>query len=151
MSESRTKRPPQQTSDATPSPSAATETPAAPGADVPPASPGRMLPPPGAAAARLDAFASFDATHAALTDSAAAIADEFADVVRVSIDSAAEAATGLLAARTMGDAFAVGAGLARRNLDAALARSLRLTEIGARLTTGTWDRLLPLLGASPAA
>ena len=151
MNESRAKRPPQQHAPATPPQPAAAEAPTVVTAAPPVvAEPGRTMPPPKPAGAGcIDPFAAFDAARAAFAGGAVAVADEMASLMRFGIDGATDAATGLLAAKTLDDAFAVNAGLASRNVDAALARSLRLTEISTRLATEAWEKLMPMFGAAP--
>ncbi|HVC51297.1 MAG TPA: phasin family protein [Stellaceae bacterium] len=152
MSESRTKRLPQQHAPATPPQPTAAEAPTVATAAPPvTAAPGRTMPPPRPAGAGcIDPFAAFDAARAAFTGSTVAVADEMADMMRVGIDSATDAATGLLTAKTLSDGFAVNARLASRNVDAALARSLRLTELGTRLATEAWEKLMPMFGTTSA-
>ncbi|MGH7092480.1 MAG: phasin family protein [Stellaceae bacterium] len=148
MSDSHTKRPPQQHAPATPPQPEAAEAPAVTTAEPPvTASPSRTTK--RASTGSSDPFAAFDAARTAFAGSTVAVADEMAGLMRLGIDSATDAATGLLAAKTLGDAFAVNAGLASRNLDAALARSLRLSEIGTRLAAEAWEKLMPMFGAAP--
>lgn len=79
-----------------------------------------------------DVFTLFDAARTAFVHGAGAVADELAATARSEMAAAAEAASAMLGAKTLGDAIGVNAGFARKCLDAMLAGSVRLTEIGTR-------------------
>jgi hypothetical protein len=95
-------------------------------------------------AAASNTFAAFGATQAAFARSAEAVADEVAVFMRVGFANAADAATAILGAKTLSDAFAVNTSLARRSFEAMLAGSAKLSEIGFQFAT---ESLKPLMAA----
>jgi hypothetical protein len=82
-----------------------------------------------------DTFAAFGTMQAAFARTAEAVADEIAVQMRSGFSNLAEAATALLGAKTLSDAFEANAGLARKTFEAMLAGSSKLSEIGVRFAT----------------
>lgn len=68
--------------------------------------------------------------HAALTEGMEALAREAMGGARLAFQSAAEAARGLLGAKTLEDVLRLQAAFARRNLDSGFASAAKLAAIG---------------------
>jgi phasin family protein len=81
--------------------------------------------------------------NAAFSEGAEAIGKEMMGYARSSFEDAAEAATALLAARTLEDLVQLNTNFARASFERMLARSAKLSEMGARLAN---EALVPLGG-----
>jgi hypothetical protein len=95
-----------------------------------------------------DPWAAFTEAQAALARGFEQIAAEAAGTTRSVLATAAEAAIALLGARTFSEAVEINAALARRGLDAMIAGSARLSEIGAKTAGDASQPVLSRLGAS---
>jgi phasin family protein len=80
------------------------------------------------------AFGALAESQTAVARGVEAMALEAAALARSGFSAAADAATALLGARNLADAFEVQAGFARRSIDAALDGSVRLSEIAVKTT-----------------
>jgi hypothetical protein len=98
------------------------------------------------------ACAAFLEAQLALSCSLRESSDEWAEMARAGMAAGADAASGLLAAKTFADLADVQTALVRRALDAAIAGTARLSHIGIR-TAGEAARpiLLGLSRMSPPA
>ncbi|HJU19731.1 MAG TPA: phasin family protein, partial [Stellaceae bacterium] len=88
-----------------------------------------------------DPLTALAAAQTALYRGIEALSAEFAELAHAELDSAARAASGLLAARTLSDAVALQADYARSSLGAAVVGSARLSALGAALAA---EAALPL-------
>lgn len=124
-----------------PAPSAAPERPrpeTMPELPAPEALPAPVAAAPQAGASSLvsayqETLASLGRTQAAMVSDMAAAALEVGSQARSNLTAAGDSATALLKARSLGDAVEIQFGFARRSLDAMVASSTRLGEIGLRL------------------
>jgi hypothetical protein len=109
------------------------------------------VPPPAIAAAA----AATDDSWMAVADAQSALArgfEEFAvemtGLARTGMVAGTDAALALLGARTLAEAVEINAGLARRGVDAMIAGSVRLSDIGLKTMTEASKPLLTRIGAA---
>ena len=92
-------------------------------------------------------FAAMLRANAALSEGFEAISKEVIGYARTSFESAAEAATALLGAKTLEDVVQLNTAFARVNLDQLIAHSAKLSEMGAKAAS---EALAPLGGCVEA-
>ena len=104
-------------------------------ADNPESAPVAALPAPVSAPAidSGDALTALIESQAAMARGLTALGAEIADLARGGIDAATKSAGDLLSARTWADAVEINAGLARRQFEAFVDGSARLSQIGTKL------------------
>ena len=103
------------------------------------------MPPPAIAAAAeaaADSWSTVADAQSALTRGFEQFAVELAGMTRTGMVAGTDAALALLGARTLAEAVEINAGLARRGIDAMIAGSARLSEIGLKTMA---DASKPLL------
>jgi len=93
-----------------------------------------------------EAFAALVQSQTALARGLEALGAELAGLALSGIDAAARAATDMLTVKTLFDAIEVNAGFSRSSLDALLARSAKLSELGAKLAADASRPILTQLG-----
>jgi hypothetical protein len=123
--------------------------------EAPPESPPRSVSKPEALPAAGDlygfgraALAAFAQSQAALARGLAVLGIEIAGLAEAELATASRTANRLLAVRTLSDAMMLQADYARTSLDAAVAGSARLSDLGVKLATEAAEPLVTQLGKS---
>jgi len=109
------------------------------------------MPPPAIAAAAeaaADSWSTVADAQSALTRGFEQFAVELAGMTRTGMVAGTDAALAMLAARTVAEAVEINAGLARRGVDAMIAGSARLSEIGLKTMAEASTPLLAQFGAA---
>ena len=95
-----------------------------------------------------EAFAALVQSQTAVARGLEALSAELAGLALSGIDAAARTATDMLAVKTLSDAIAVNAGFTRSSFDALVGGSVKLSELGAKLTAEASQPILTQLGKS---
>jgi hypothetical protein len=109
------------------------------------------MPPPAIAAtaeAAADSWTTVADAQAALTRGFEQFAVELTGMTHIGMVAGTDAALALLGARTLAEAVEINAGLARRGVDAMIAGSARLSEIGLKTMADASKPLLTQFGAA---
>ena len=116
---------------------------------APPPAATTTMPPPAAPESPVDdPWIALAEAQAALAEGFERIANEMSGLTRLSLSAASEAAVALLGARTFAEAVEINAGLARRNVDAIVEGSARLSELGVAAMTEASRPILTRFGAA---
>lgn len=91
-------------------------------------------------------FAAFVDSQTALARGLETLSAEISGLVLSGIDAAAQTATGMLAVKTLSDAFELNAGFTRRSFDALIVGSAKLSELGVKVATEASQPILKQLG-----